>query len=314
MGENEIYEAFGLEAPTSDTTDTSAGADDSTATVGDAADTAGDGAAGETTEVNTEVGEGTATTDTTATPENGTTQTPEQNSQFAAARRQAEAERDRAIAAEKARADAQIKDVISSLNIVSPYTGKLITTPEEYAAYKNAKAADFKKGFMEKNKLDEKGYDEFVAQLPEVVSARDAVAKAADAEKAAVKEKAKAGIAAELEIISKLDPDIKDMGALFKTENYPEILARVKSGMSLSDAYKLVNFDKLQQRSAAAEKQRALNSAAGKSHMTPTTQAHGQALAAVPEEVKQNYRLFNPNMSEEDMARDYNKYLKMIKK
>ena len=87
-----------------------------------------------------------------------------------------------------------------------------------------------------------------------------------------------------------------------------------RRAQTLSDAYKLVNYEKLQQKAIAAEKQRTLNAQAGKSHMTPTTKAHGQALAPVPEAEREMYRLFNPTMSDEDIARDYNKRMKALSK
>lgn len=313
MGENEIYEALGY---TPEATETNSGDSAAADTSDGAVDTAADNGAPQTDDGNT------AASDTTSSDVGGganvsddvAAQTPEERAKFAAIRRHAEAERDRAIADEKAKSEAYVKNAIASLGIVSPFTGKPVTTPEEFEAYKNARAEDFKKNFMEQNNLDDAGYDKFVGQLPEVVAAREAKAKADAAAEVAKEAKANTTLDTELKAISDIDPDITDLDALFKSESYPEVFKRVKSGMSLSDAYKLVNFDKLQAKSAAAEKQRALNAQAGKSHMTPTTQAHGQALSPVPDAEREMYRLFNPDMSDEDMARDYNKRLKALNK
>ena len=313
MGENEIYEALGY---TPEATETNSGDSAAADTSDGAVDTAADNGAPQTDDGNT------AASDTTSPDADGgsnasdgtAAQTPEERAKFAAIRRHAEAERDRAIADEKAKSEAYVKNAIASLGIVSPFTGKPVTTPEEFEAYKNARAEDFKKNFMEQNNLDDAGYDKFVGQLPEVVAAREAKAKADAAAEVAKEAKANTTLDTELKAISDIDPDITDLDALFKSESYPEVFKRVKSGMSLSDAYKLVNFDKLQAKSAAAEKQRALNAQAGKSHMTPTTQAHGQALSPVPDAEREMYRLFNPDMSDEDMARDYNKRLKALNK
>ena len=315
MGENEIYEAFGYtpEANTdttttdtvADTTDAVADSDTASKNADNGADTKNGG--------NTE-GETPSAGESSETAADDAAQTPIENARFAAARRQAEAERDRAIADERAKSEAYVKEAIASLGIISPFTGKPVTTPEEFEAYKNARAEDFKKNFKEKNGLDDRGYDEFVGQLPEVVAAREAKARADAAEKSAKAEKASTNLDTELKAISALDPDITDLQSLFKSEGYPEVLNRVKNGMTLSDAYKLVNYEKLQQKAIAAEKQRTLNAQAGKSHMTPTTKAHGQALAPVPEAEREMYRLFNPSMSDEDIARDYNKRMKALSK
>ena len=76
------------------------------------------------------------------------------NSRFAAARRAAEAERDKAIAErDKAISDAKQaqNDLIASMGLVDPYTGKAVTTREEFDAYKTASAEAHKKSFMQKN-------------------------------------------------------------------------------------------------------------------------------------------------------------------
>ena len=321
MDENMINEAFGY-TPEADT-----GSDAGTVNVnGDerAAEDVSpyeDGANGDGSDDTAEAaGDSASASDTSDDPEtNGGQldtdgQSAEENARYAAIRRKSEAERDKAIAAAKADAQSYVNDAIASLGIVSPFTGKLVTTKEELEAYKNARAEDFKKTFKEKNNLDDDGYEQFVSQLPEVIAAREAKARADAAAKAADKETANQRITAEVEAISKLDPDIKTIEDVFKSENYGEVLARVKKGIPLSEAYKIVNFDKLTARSAAAEHQRILNAQAGKSHMTPTTKAHGQALAPVPDDVKASYRLFDPDMSDEDIARDYNKRAKSINK
>lgn len=306
MNENAINEVFDFDPQTAETADQSAG--DGTAEVdagfseGEADVTDGASGAGALDGDSTQEG---------VSSEGG--QSPEENKRYAAARRAAEAERDKAYAErDKVLADAKKAqdDLVASMGLIDPYTGKAVTTKEQFDAYKQASAEAHKKSFMQKNGLDEAGYNKFVGQLPEVVRANEAIAKAEAAAESARRSEASKRIDAEIEIISKLDPDIKSKEDLYKLDNYGEIFEKVKKGHSISDAYKLVNFEKLTARSAAAEKQRALNAQASKGHLSPTSGAHGQHLAPVPAADKAIYQYLNPDMSDEDIARDYNRRLK----
>ena len=301
MNEETINEAFEYTPDTADSAD-----------AGDTAETVdtpdADGAEDIGTDDGAEAGDG----DNNATKggEGGEVQTADENARYAAARRQAEAERDKAISEANRRHEAEQRELITSLGLVNPYTGKPVTTKEELTAYKTASAEAHKKSFMEKNGLDDAAYNKFVGQLPEVVKANEAIAKAEAAAQSAKSTEARQRLDAEIEIISKLDPDIKSAEDLFKTEKYSEVLKHVRKGVSVSDAYKIVNFDKLAARSAAAERQRTLNAQTSKGHLNSTAAAHGQHLPPVPADEKEMYLLFNPEMSDEDIARDYHKRTK----
>jgi hypothetical protein len=102
---------------------------------------------------------------------------------------------------------------------------------------------------------------------------------------------------------------VKKLEDLFPLENFPEINQLViKNGLTLLQAYKLANEDKLTERRVAAAKQAALNAVSGKQHLQSDT-AHGTGAVTVPAAVKEQYRLFNPNITEAEMQTAYARYL-----
>lgn len=223
----------------------------------------------------------------------------ESNAKYAAARRKAEAERDAAVAKAKADADAYISDVVKSLGIIDPTTGKPVTTKDEFERMKTARLEMQKKDFMQKAGMTDTQFGDFIGSLPEVKAAREA-------EKAAKAAEAKTMIDGELKEITKLDPNITSLADLAKLDTYPQIYEMTKRGYKLLDAYRLANFDAISGKTSAAAKQQALNSVAGRSQMT-RVQSRGTGAVSVPADVMQMYRDLNPDATDAEIAKHYNK-------
>lgn len=244
-------------------------------------------------------------------------QTPEQNAQFAAARRKAEAERDAAIA--KARQDAQaeaqrtIDEAFRNSGLTNPYTKKPITTKAEYDEYRARFEAEKKARILKKSGMSDEEFKQFVEGLPEVKQAKEAQAAAETAARQAREQQAKLKVEEQLKEISALDPTIKELKDLAKMETYPKFYELVKRGNSLTDAFKLANYDALTGRAAAASRQAAINSAQGKQHLSPTTQ-RGAGAVSVPADVKAEYLAFNPDATDAEIQQHYNRYMKKHRK
>lgn len=251
--------------------------------------------------------------DNTPAQENDThargTQSAEDNARFAAARREAERQRDEAVSEANTRHERELSEVFAAVGLVNPYTGKPVTNMAELAEYNKAKGDQHKKSFMEKNGMTEAEYEEFTSQLPEVAAARRAKAQAEAAEAQARSEKAKSIVDAEIGIIGKLNPDIKSVDDLVAHESYEKILPYVKRGYSVSDAYKIANYDKLTEAASASARQQVLNSQSGKAHLTQS-ESRGTGIEAVPAEVLRQYREFNPEMSDSEIAKEWAKFQK----
>lgn len=245
--------------------------------------------------------------------EEGEEQTPEERSRFAAARRKAEAERDAAV--QKAREDAQaeaqrvIDEAFKNSGLTNPYTKQPITSKAEYDAYRERFEAEKKARLLKKSGMTDEEFNQFVSELPEVRQAKQAQAAAEEAAKQAREQQARLKVDEQLKEISALDPSIKELKDIAKMETYPKFYELVKKGNSLTDAFKLANFETLNRSTAAASRQAAINAAQGKSHLAQTA-SRGTGAASVPADVKEAYRAFNPNATDAEIQQHYNKYLK----
>ena len=307
-------EVFGEDVIASDTdtsaeTDGNGGADDTSDTdesVGE--NGGGDMAATEdSAESSTESGDGN-----TAGIEKPM-QSAEDNSRFAAARREAERQRDEAIAAEREANRKVMEEVFTSLGLSDPYTGKPIRSREEFEAYRRFTDERRKKEFMETHGMDEASYNSMIGELPEVRAAREAAERARIAEQTAAKERARARLDDQIREISGYDPNIKSVDDLVKDPSYPKVFEMVKRGYTPVDAYRLANLDKLTKTASDAARQTVLNNQSGKEHLMQTTQ-RGTGIASVPADVRQAYRELNPDMSDAEIAKDYEKYLNQTRK
>lgn len=222
-------------------------------------------------------------------------QTKEDNARYAAIRRKAEQEAE-------ARAKSQIDEVFKGLGLTNPYTGKPITTKEEYDEYSAALAEEKRSNVRESSGMSEAEFNQFVENLPEVREAKNA-------KQAYDQMRQKAALDAQIAELTKIDPEIKTVDDLMKHEKYPEIYEAVKNGSSIVGAYKSVCFDDLINRAAERGRQTALNNQAGKQHMESSVQ-HGQGAMTVPREVFEQYKLFMPKATEAEITAHYNKHHK----
>ena len=161
------------------------------------------------------------------------------------------AEARRIAQAEKAR---EMDEFVKGLNLIDPATKKPVTTVAEYNEYKARINSEARERILKKAGLSEEKFKEFVNSQPEVSEARAA------AQAAAIDEQVRQ--------IHEIDPTINEFADLGKLENFKQFydLAR-NHHLSLVDAYKLANMDKLTQRRIDAERQAARNAAASKAHL-----------------------------------------------
>lgn len=241
----------------------------------------------------------------------GKAQSPEVNSRYAAARRKAEAERDAAVlkAREESAAETkkQIEETIGFLGLTNPYTKQPIKTVEDLTAFRTARQQESKNKLMRAAGMNEEQYQQFVSDLPEVKAAREQQTAADEAAKKVMANEARAKLTEQMAEITAIDPEIKTVEDLKKMENYDRFYALVKKGNSLSDAYKLVNMDKIMAGNTAATRQAAINAANSKNHLDRTT-TRGAGAVTVPKDVADMYRAFDPKITDAEIQRHYSKY------
>ena len=214
-----------------------------------------------------------------------------------------------------AQAEAQrtIDEAFRNSGLSNPYTKKPITSKAEYDEYRTRLEADRKARLLKKSGMSDDEFREFVQGLPEVKQAKEAQAAAETAARQAREQQAKLKVEEQLKEISALDPSIQELKDLAKMETYPKFYELVKRGNTLTDAFKLANYEALTGRAAAARRQAALNSAQGKQHLSPTTQ-RGAGAVSVPADVKAEYLAFNPDATDAEIQQHYNRYVKNHKK
>lgn len=241
---------------------------------------------------------------------NGKGQSKEENAKYASIRRKFEAERDEAIA--KAREEAKtealknLDETIKEMRMTNPYTRKPIESKAEYDEYLERRKTERAQKNREKLGLNEAEYEKFVSDLPEVQEARELKAQAEAEKKAAQEREFQMRVNEEIKNISMLDPSIKSIEDLTKLDNYPALYEKVSKGMSIEDAYKLVNFDRFIKQAGDKSKQAALNGIGGKSHLT-TTQTRGQGAIPVPPDVREIYKALNPGITDAEISAHYNR-------
>ena len=265
-------------------------------------------------ETTQEPGSGEAAGEVTENGDKGE-QPPEDRARFAAARRKAEAERDAAIAQarreEQEKFDATMREFFQKANLRDTFTGKAIASIDEFNAW-NQKFADEKlQRDLKAGKLTAEQIQQVVANSPVIKQAQQVIQQNQQAQKEAQAQQARITIDNQIKAISKLDPEIKDLESLFKSEGYDKVYALVQKGYALDDAYKLVHFDRLNQRSMAAARQQAMNSAAGKIHMTKTP-ARGAApeYVNVPDDVMAQYKMLMPDATDAEIRAHYGRSIK----
>lgn len=220
------------------------------------------------------------------------------DSVYAAARRRAEAEAD---AKAEAKATAMLNEMISGYNWTDPYTGQQIKTKAEYESYLEKFNEDQRKKVQEKSGMNDEQYDKYVAGLPEVREARKIKE---EAQQAQIRQQ----IADELKQISALDPSIHTVSDVLSGESGEQIRECIAKGMTMLDAFKLANFDRLRNGAAEDERRHAGYNAASKAHLTQS-KSRGQGMTMVPKDTLDMYRAFNPEMTDAEIQKDYNKYL-----
>lgn len=244
-------------------------------------------------------------------PEEDHTQSKEERAGFAAARRRAEAEKEREIERvrqeAKAEAERAINAIFADAAMIDPYTGRTIQNKEEFESYQKRLKEDQIAEALQRSGMDEQTMDTLIGNHPAVRAAAEAAEKLERAEQQAEDARMRIKFAHELQEVSKIDPRIQTEEDLMEHPSYARVYELVGRGNNLVDAFRLANLDTLTERAVAAARQSARNADAGKSHLTKTD-ARGDGAVSVPEDVRANYRMLLPHATDAEIQRHYNKY------
>lgn len=238
-------------------------------------------------------------------------QTEEERKEQARLRRQREQEaREATIRREETEKwDAKFREVFSALGIKDATNGgKQVETLEEFEQMLSRQRSAQVQRDLKAGKLTPEALRAAVLDTPEVKemlqAASDAKEAATEAEHRARLAQYNASMQSELAEIRRLNPAIKTTDDIIRMATGAEYARLLRTGLRPSEAYKLANFEQIQNSSRSAAEQAARNAAAGKSHLQPTPTA-GQQPLTVPEEYKRNMRRFNEGITDEEIAKYY---------
>lgn len=212
-------------------------------------------------------------------------------------------------AAQQDAAKRAVDEAFANSGLKNPYTGQPITSKAEYDAYREQFAQERQAQLLKKSGMSQEEFRQLVQELPEVRQARQAQAAAEKAIREAREAAARVKVGEQLKEISAMDSSVKTLSDLAKMPTYPRFYELVQRGNTLTDAFRLANFDALAQRTAAGARQAAVNAARGKEHLTET-RTRGRGAVSVPAEVREQYKLLNPDATDEEIQAHYQKYHK----
>ena len=143
--------------------------------------------------------------------------------------------------------------------------------------------------------------DKLVSKNPSVIEAQRIIETNKEKEQEEI-------IKSAISEINSFDSDIKSVDDLLNMPKYDEYYNLVAKGYSLTDAYKIVAFDKITSNKAASAAQVVKNNIDSKGHMKSMSGAQPNDVI-VPEDVLAMYHKNLPQMSEQEIKDHYKKYL-----
>lgn len=219
--------------------------------------------------------------------------TPEQRHANAARRREEERNRN----------TKEWDDFVKGLGLKNPFDGnKPIETKEQYDAFKK----------LQDEKALERGLSSGSLTAEQFNAAVDARIAASAPVPAAAAQPNYEEVDRQFAQIQAFDPSVKDLDSLVKGEKSEAFLSAVERTGNMLDAYKLVYFDELQARQAQAGKLDAANRAQEKAHLQRTG-ARGSGSVEVTNAMRDMYRVFDPDITDDEIRKYETKDAKVRK-
>lgn len=228
------------------------------------------------------------------------TQTAEANAAFANMRRQLEAAK---------RQQREVDEMYARQygNFSNPETGQPIRSAKDYFDAMAAQERVNARAQMQEKGIDPSIIDSMIANSPVIRQA-----KAATAELNGLR--AQQMLENDYKEILELDPSLNSTDEILNDPMMPLMMDKVARGMSLVDAYKIVNFDKLSSQKGQAAKQAAINQVKSKNHL-----ATGAALNVadagdeIPSNLVEKFKENFPEKSMKELKALYNMAIKAKK-
>ena len=228
------------------------------------------------------------------------TQSPETNAAFANMRRQLEA-------ANKRIADTDAMFARQFGKYTNPETGQPIRSAQDYYEAMAAQERMNAREQMQQNGIDPTMIDNLIANSPAVRQAQAATAELNNY-------RAQQKLEADYKEILALDPSLNGVDDILNDPSMPLMAQKVAQGMSLVDAYKIVNFDRVSNSKEAAVKQQTINQVKGKNHLSTGAAVNVSSdLEDIPANMLEDFKDRFPEKSPKELKALYNKAIKAQK-
>ena len=230
-------------------------------------------------------------------------QSPEDNARYAAARREAEAQM-RQVQQAQAQVDQQFAQMFGKYK--NPVTGQPIRNASEYI---QAMQAQERMQMQEKLKsagVDPEALDKAIANSPLVQNAQRMQMQFQQ-------QQVQTMVAEDMRTIMQLDPSKTSEQDIINDPSYGQAIAYVQQhpGVRLSEAYKLVNFDRLMGNKTQAAQQAAVNQAKSKSHLKTVSGSAGDSKdAEIPAAELSRWQQMFPEKNAKELKATYNRSLR----
>ena len=225
-------------------------------------------------------------------------QTEDANRAFANVRRAKEAAERRA-----AEIDAQYARQFG--NLVNPETGRPIRGAQDYFDALAAQERMAAREQLKQNNVDPSLIDKMIANSPVIRQAQ-----AATAELNSIRSQQL--IEDDVKEVMRIDPSLTNREDFFKDPSVVEAVNYIQGhpGMRLSEAYKIVNFDRLSSSKTAAAKQAVINQVKGQSHLANGNGLNVQDTSEdIPANMLDSFKDMFPDKSMKELKALYNKTL-----
>jgi hypothetical protein len=230
-------------------------------------------------------------------------QSPEDNARYAAARREAEAQM-RQVQQAQAQVDQQFAQMFGKYK--NPVTGQPIRNASEYI---QAMQAQERMQMQEKLKsagVDPEALDKAIANSPLVQNAQRM-------QQQFQQQQVQTMVAEDMRTIMQLDPSKTSEEDIINDPSYGQAIAYVQQhpGVRLSEAYKLVNFDRLMDNKSQAAQQAAVNQAKSKSRLKTVSGSAGDSKdAEIPAAELSRWQQMFPEKNAKELKATYNRSLR----
>jgi hypothetical protein len=228
------------------------------------------------------------------------------------ARRRRQREQDAAVQAavqaERQRGEQELSQILSAAGLTNRYRdGAKITNAQEFKQWQQDAAAQQRSQRLQAGQLTNEDLQAAIEESPAMDRVRQLSEQMQQAQQQEQRRQFQAQVDLEMEQIRQMDPSIHSLTDILQGPGGQEFADLVnEKNLSFVEAFKLTHYDKLVSAQQQAAQLGAARAAHSKDHLTSYGANSGEGVR-VPKEVREFYRIMRPDLTDEQIRRDYAK-------